>query len=231
MIAQTHEKPARAGEELCSSALERAHPDAPGFAKSWTFRLRKGLVPWITYRPRPYRREFLWRYNWVKRYSRGLAVLDVPCGMGWGTSLLKSARRRVGLDIAPEAICEARARYGHLAHFMVGTMADLPFDDESFDIVCCLEGVEHVPVEVGTRFLEEAHRVLKTDGYLMLSSPHCRTGPHSGNIYHAHEYSPPELQRLLSRFFVIETVEVREVDVMVVHYFRARKPRADVLQR
>jgi len=200
---------------------ERAHPDIAGFEGRWTFRLRRGLIPWLTYTPNPYRSEFFWRYRWVAKHCRGKDVLDVPCGMGWGTSLITGARSVTGVDISAEAIAEAKQRYGHPYRFVTGSMAKLQFSDLSFDVLSCLEGIEHVPKAVGIAFLKEAARVLRPNGRLMLSSPHPQHGTHSGNPYHVYEYPPEEMRELIGGGFDILEESHRRVDNLIVTYFLA----------
>jgi 2-polyprenyl-3-methyl-5-hydroxy-6-metoxy-1,4-benzoquinol methylase len=202
---------------------ERAHPDDPGFQEPWRLRLRRGWIPWLEKRVNPYRQAVIWRYGWADGFCRGKRVLDIPCGMGWGTSLIRSAATVCGMDIQPEAVAEARRRYGKRIRFETGSMADLAFADGSFDVVTCLEGIEHVPVEVGRAFLRESHRVLAPGGVLLLSSPYCRDRAHSGNAYHLHEYRPEEIQQELQPFYTIEDRVERNVDIMSILYIRGAR--------
>jgi 2-polyprenyl-3-methyl-5-hydroxy-6-metoxy-1,4-benzoquinol methylase len=202
---------------------ERAHPDDPCFHDRVSFRLRRGIVPWIQIQRSPYRAAFFRRYKWVSEYCAGKDVLDVPCGMGWGTSQIRKAKSLVGVDLSEDAIREANRRYGTLAQFHCGDMARLDFPDSSFDVVVCLEGIEHVPVEVGRCFLKEGERTLRPGGLLLLSSPYCRTMEHSGNPFHIHEYQSNEIQALVSELFVIENIFTQDIDIMRVLYIRCRK--------
>jgi SAM-dependent methyltransferase len=205
---------------------ERAHPDDPCFRDKVSFRLRCGILPWIQIERNPYRAAFFWRYEWVSDYCAGKDVLDVPCGMGWGTSQIRGAKSLVGLDISDDAIREANWRYGNAVRFQCGDMARLDFPTSSFDLVSCLEGIEHVSPEIGRRFLEASERILRPGGLLLLSSPYCRRAEHSGNPYHVHEYQPEEIRALLSERFAIENVITRDVDLMKVLYIRCRKRAA-----
>jgi 2-polyprenyl-3-methyl-5-hydroxy-6-metoxy-1,4-benzoquinol methylase len=205
---------------------ERVHPDDPCFHDKVRFRLRRCLIPWIEVKRNPYRAAFFWRYRWVSEHCGGKDVLDVPCGMGWGTSQIRGFRSLSGVDLSDEAIREANHRYGTWAHFQCGDMAKLDFADSSFDVVSCLEGIEHVPVEIGRRFLKESERILRRDGLLLLSSPYCRTMEHSGNPYHVHEYQPEEIEAMLCELFTIENVITRDVDIMTVLYIRCRRRAA-----
>lgn len=209
------------------AVIERPHPDDPGYRNHWKFKLRRGLVPRVTYRRSPYLASFLWRHRYVARFTRGKDVLDVPCGMGWGTSMYRGCRTLTGVDVEPEAIREARERYGYLAEFRIGSMADLEFPDESFDVVACLEGIEHVTPDVARAFIRESHRILRPQGVLVVSSPHCQDGDHSGNPYHEHEYRPEELQELLAPCFDTVEEQSRTVRRLVVTLVCLRKRPRD----
>lgn len=202
---------------------ERAHPDLQGFKSPWVFRLRRGFIPWLTYEKRPYRSELLKRYKWANRFCKRKKVLDVPCGMGWGTSLLKSASERVGVDLSASAISEARTRFGERINFTAASMAKLPFKEGEFEAIVCLEGIEHVPTDIGRAFIAECWRVLEPGGELLLSSPYCADGNHSGNPFHVHEYQPSEIAELLSDWFEISDTHESQVENLSIRYIRAAR--------
>lgn len=52
---------------------------------------------------------------------------------------------------------------------VIGSIMDLPFDDESFDSVICLETLEHV--EDPLKAMSEVYRVLKRGGKFIGSAP------------------------------------------------------------
>lgn len=96
----------------------------------------------------------------------GKDVLDLGCAGGFMAEALARAGARVsGLDPAEDAVAAARA---HAAaenldiDYRVGFGEALPYDDDAFDAVVCVDVLEHVR-DLGT-VLEEIRRVLRPGG-------------------------------------------------------------------
>lgn len=96
--------------------------------------------------------------TFTQRYALGeAATLEVGAGSG---TLQDVTANYTGLDIA-----ESAARFFHKP-FVAGSATELPFDDDSFDVIWTIWTLEHVPnPELA---LHEIRRVLKNDGYLYL---------------------------------------------------------------
>ncbi len=125
---------------------ERAHPDDPGF-KDVLFGLIKSR----------YKKKLYERYNFCNKHIKGKHVVDIPCGVGWGTDLLKKAAFISGIDISKEAINYAKKHYeNHNKKFYTGDMDSIPLKDNIADVVICLEGFEHVSKGIGAKFIEES---------------------------------------------------------------------------
>ncbi|MBN2596852.1 MAG: methyltransferase domain-containing protein [Marinifilaceae bacterium] len=202
---------------------ERANPDDQGFQKKWRICWIGGFLPVPKIIPNPYREALYWRYQIVARHCKGKKVIDIPCGMGWGTSMLRGCKSLLGIDISEEAIIDAKNRYGSIAEFRVGDMSSLNLPDASVDLISCLEGIEHVAPEIGSSFVRECWRVLRPEGEVIMSSPHCNDAAHSGNPYHIKEYLPEELRRLVLPYFEILNEERRIVDNLTVTMFHLRR--------
>lgn len=206
---------------------ERANPNDPSFRTRLKWKTIRGfpLIPVI--QSSPYAKALKFRYRWVSQYANRKRVLDVPCGMGWGSSLIKGASEVVGIDRCAAAISQAKERYGHRGdlRFEVGEMTALPFTDVSFGCVACLEGIEHIDTPSAQQFFREAHRVLANDGLLLLTSPHTLSGEHSGNPFHIVEYLPEKIESLFSDLFVVRESFFRTVDTMQVDHFVLEKHR------
>ncbi len=104
--------------------------------------------------------------------NRPQDILDVGCGIG-GSSLYlaeKFGARVTGITLSPVQANRAkeRARAAGLqakTDFQVANALNIPFPDNSFDLVWSLESGEHMPDKV--KFLQECHRVLKPGGKLI----------------------------------------------------------------
>jgi SAM-dependent methyltransferase len=129
-------------------------------------------------------------------------VLDAGCGVGYGAAFLAGhARRVVGVDRDEEAIAYARRRYARPnVEFRVGDLLDLDLPDDSFDVVCSFETIEHLPDP--ERYLAEMARVLRPGGTYLVSTPRVdETTPAPDNPFHEVELSRGDFEALLRRFF------------------------------
>jgi len=144
------------------------------------------------------------RYAWAGRRVDRLEVLDAACGEGYGSFLLgRRASSVVGVDIDPQAIDHARKRYaGRNVRFECADCTQLPLDDDSVDAVVSFETLEHL--EAQDQLLAEFRRVLRPDGFLLLSSPDRQTySDETGysNPFHVRELYREEFESLLARYF------------------------------
>lgn len=106
----------------------------------------------------------------IFQVPEGGRVLDVGCGNG---SLVNAIRQKekieaYGIDISPNMIEECRKRYAGI-NFRVSTGETIGFEDDFFDVVtiCCVLHHLHNP----QIFFEEAYRVLKHGGLLIVGEP------------------------------------------------------------
>ena len=142
------------------------------------------------------------RYVFAEPWCRGKEVLDVACGVGYGSEYLgRVARRVLGGDVSPESIAYARTRYASPnVEFEVLDAASLPFGDGSFDVVVSFETIEHL--EDRDAYLAEVARVLRRGGYYLVSTPQVeRTTLEPENPFHRVEYAAGDFRELLERFF------------------------------
>lgn len=162
------------------------------------------------------------RYQFAAEYVAGKAVLDIPSGVGWGTSMLVQATRRLGIDL-DLASCQYGLRRWGIAS-ACASMTALPLASETVDVVSCFEGLEHLTRQQGIQFVAEAQRVLRPDGMLIGSVPVLLPGSrHTGNPYHLYEYPVADLERLLSRYFAVVQCTLALGGSGVIAYFVAKE--------
>jgi len=105
----------------------------------------------------------------------GLRVLEVACGRGgFVTELAGAAARVTGCDFSFSALCVARRKIAEASSdspvaLVHGDVRQLPFADDSFDVIVSCETIEHVP-DVRMAILE-MHRVTRPGGKLFLTTP------------------------------------------------------------
>ena len=103
-------------------------------------------------------------------------VLDLGCGTG---AILEQIGKRsgaaelFGLDLSEKMIAQAARRLGERASLSVGDAEALPYEDERFDLVCCVESFHHYPD--CAKALSEVRRVLKPGGVFLLCDTWART--------------------------------------------------------
>lgn len=150
------------------------------------------------------RQEHMHRYGWCLDLVAGKDVLDIASGEGFGSALLaRRARSVIGIDLSGEAVAHATARYGSGGlSFVRADAAHIPLPDACADVIVSFETIEHVTDQVAV--LAEMKRLLRPDGFLVLSSPNIeiytnRQDHH--NPFHTREMTRSEFVALLEAEF------------------------------
>jgi tocopherol O-methyltransferase len=102
-------------------------------------------------------------------------IIDIGCGIG-GSSLYLAEKFKaevVGITLSPVQANRAQERAAAAglkdrATFQVANALDIPYEDNTFDMVWSLESGEHMPDK--TKFLQECYRVLKPGGQLIFAT-------------------------------------------------------------
>ncbi|HEX7010181.1 MAG TPA: class I SAM-dependent methyltransferase [Phycisphaeraceae bacterium] len=128
------------------------------------------LRRYFTYQVGPGLVAFL---KWTGRL-RG-RVLDYGCGPGFLLEyLLDEPVECCGLDASAEAIRTVEQKFAGRANWRGIVQADtppVPYEDASFDVVTCLETLEHLPQELLAPVVGEVKRLLKPGGMAMFTTP------------------------------------------------------------
>ena len=95
-------------------------------------------------------------------------------------------------------------------NFLVADALNMPFPDESFDLVWSLESGEHMPNKI--KFLQECCRVLKPGGTLILATwCHRPVGETAGELTDEERKELAEIYRVYALPYVISLPEYEEI--------------------
>ncbi len=141
-------------------------------------------------------------------------ILDIGCGEGFLVSHLPKNIKYTGIDHNPESIeiAKSAAYQQRETNFLVGNVYKLPFPDKQFDLITCLEVLEHL--EAPEKALAEIKRMAKK--YVILSVPNeplfqlanflrgkylSRFGNHPEHI---NQWGIRQFKKLISKYFIIK---------------------------
>jgi ubiquinone/menaquinone biosynthesis C-methylase UbiE len=108
----------------------------------------------------------------LSEFVEALAPADVALDLGVGDGRLAThvkATKLTGADVSQVALDRARTRLPEAELVLVEPDEPLPFPDNAFDLVTCIETLEHIrDVQLA---LSEIRRVLRPGGLLALTTP------------------------------------------------------------
>jgi 2-polyprenyl-3-methyl-5-hydroxy-6-metoxy-1,4-benzoquinol methylase len=168
--------------------------------------------------PNPVQRYLLRRFHRqiasLLKATGAERILDAGCGEGFVVSYLLQKNDRLaitGIDCSLEAVEMARQMVPGVL-LEVGDLREMPCSDDSFDLVMCLEVLEHLPDP--NKGLRELRRV--TSAYCLVSVPHepffratnFLRGKHvpawGRDPEHLQHWTAGQFRRLVERYFEIE---------------------------
>ncbi|MFP4134733.1 MAG: methyltransferase domain-containing protein [Halothece sp.] len=162
--------------------------------------------------------EELLRWGNVKEMENPpQTILDVGCGIGGSTLYLaqKFNASAQGVTLSPEQAKRGQERaeeanLGETVQLQVANALDLPFADNSFDLVWSLESGEHFPDK--GKFLQEAYRVLKPGGMLLMATwCHRPTNSLAGELTRDEKHHLQEIYRVYCLPYVISLPDYRAI--------------------
>ena len=149
-----------------------------------------------------YRRHLV-VYRWIAERCKGLDVVDLACGEGYGAAVLAERAARVtGVDANPEAHEHARLKYTRPGIRFVRDLIETW--SEPCDAVVFLQTIEHV--QNPTEILDHVRSMLRPGGVAYVSTPNVLTlapegAEKSGNPWHVKEYRAEEFRALCEQSF------------------------------
>lgn len=106
-------------------------------------------------------------------YREPLKILDVACGTGRMLDAIRTSQVNVdyiGLDTSKAMtkwLLEKAKRLGISAEIRIGDATNMPFRDNSFDVVYTYHLTWHLPLDLQEKIIREMIRVTKKDGYIV----------------------------------------------------------------
>jgi SAM-dependent methyltransferase len=101
------------------------------------------------------------------RLPAAARVLDAGCGSGRQLEELTLYGEVAGIELDPDAAAFAAAR--GCGEVQVGRLEELPWEPDTFDLITCLDVIEHTADD--RRTLGELRRVCKPGGWLLVTVP------------------------------------------------------------
>ena len=140
------------------------------------------------------RRQVLERVIASLALPAGARLLDAGCGSG--RNMVELARRGAvtGIEVSDTSVGVARERSA--GEVVAGSVLDMPFASESFDLAVCLDVIEHLEDDLGA--LRELRRVVAPGGALLVTVPAYQWlwSGHDVINHHYRRYTRRTLQRV-----------------------------------
>lgn len=159
---------------------------------------------------------------------KGKTILDVGAGTGRTSVVLaKMGAEVTALDVSEEMLKELKNKNSKI-EIVVGDAESLPFPDKSFDAV--VAGFLIVHLKDPTRFFDEAYRVLKDGGILLVTNINQKEPPEvktSAGVIKIESYyhRPEKVREILESlaYDIKNEIIVKENDVWVNQIIAAQK--------
>ena len=110
-------------------------------------------------------------------------ILEVGCGTGHWLSILQSTAQVYGLDLSLGMLRQASTQ--KLRRLACGQAIQLPFPDQAFDLVFCVNAIHHFGQP--RVFISEARRLLRPGGALAVVGLDPHGDRDSWYVYHYFE--------------------------------------------
>ena len=121
-------------------------------------------------------------------------ILDAGCGSG--RNMVEFARHGIvtGIELSETSVCLARKR--EVGDVVEGSVLDMPFDADAFDVAASLDVIEHL--EDDLQALRELRRVVAPGGALLVTVPAYQWlwSGHDEINHHHRRYTRRSLQRI-----------------------------------
>lgn len=149
----------------------------------------------------------------IKMIPEGIQSLcDIGAGNGAFLSVLEKRREEIatrGVERSRAAICSKLCT----SQIVEADIKNIPFDDQKFDLVTCMEVIEHLPIDTYEKGLRELERIAKqyillsvpyNESRALVSCPYCGAGFNA--CYHVRSFNEESMKSLFAEQFSIENM-------------------------
>lgn len=131
-------------------------------------------------------------------------ILDTGCGTSFNLNYLKDYGKVIGLDFSKDALnfCKMRGN----KNLIQANAEKLPLKEDAFNLITALDLLEHLD---DNKTLKEFYRVLKPNGYLIITIPAFEFlwSNHDEALHHKRRYNKGQLRDALeSNGFIVEKI-------------------------
>lgn len=171
--------------------------------------------------------------SFLKKYCKNnLKILDVGCGTGITMNTLSKYGDVYGIDASSIAVdfCHKRG----IKNIKLARIQALPYSNNEFDIITCLDVLYHKGVQDDTQAIKELYRVLKPNGYLFITDAAmmCLYSRHDRALHGIRRYAKKELKSKLEKAgFKIKKLTYYNIlffPLVYVHRKLSKKPSSDI---
>ena len=147
------------------------------------------------------------RHTKIKKDSSGIikkdmSVLDLGCGTGITTRYIAELGAKViGVDLSPKLIEFAKENSAHEnAEYFVGDITSFDLGEKTFDVICLVDVMEHIPREKIPNLLRNIKRYTNNNTIIYLNIPDARLQ------YWLQNNQPEKLQIIDEAYYMADIV-------------------------
>jgi 2-polyprenyl-3-methyl-5-hydroxy-6-metoxy-1,4-benzoquinol methylase len=137
-------------------------------------------------------------YRFVGQFVNNKKVVDVGCGSGYGSKILKDCGSISydGFDISKSSIEYAKSHFNDYGTFGISSITDISqVADGTYDITICSEVMEHIKeYNMEQQAIEELKRITKNKGLIIIGTP-------NSELLSNHGFSYDEINGLFAKNF------------------------------
>lgn len=148
---------------------------------------------------------FRFSYEYVRKYSKNISILDYGCGGRYGAEYLVRFTKKdvTGFDIDVPTIAAVKRFYKSRANLKFTSDRDRL---ESYDVVVSFQVIEHLTSKAINNYLLDIKKsLLKLGGYFLLATVNKNITSHNLKKltfpFQEYEFTPQELKKRLSKYF------------------------------